>query len=98
MLAVICSMDAVVSSTEAACSLDDCDSDCAVALRSERSVEFVRPVRLVARLRNASEPVVAVAGFSAMVLEAPFTAVVDRGAELFPWAPVRWLMPVPAWC
>jgi hypothetical protein len=31
MLAVICSMLAVVSSTEAACSLEDCDSDWAVA-------------------------------------------------------------------
>ncbi len=30
MLAVICSIDAVVSSTEAACSEDDCDRDCAV--------------------------------------------------------------------
>ena len=31
MLAVICSMEAVVSSTEAACSEDDWLSDCAVA-------------------------------------------------------------------
>jgi hypothetical protein len=30
--AVICSMEALVSSTPAACSLDACDSDCAVAL------------------------------------------------------------------
>ncbi len=32
--AVICSMAALVSSTLAACSLDACDSDCAVALTS----------------------------------------------------------------
>jgi len=32
--AVICSIEALVSSTPAACSLDDCDSDCAVALTS----------------------------------------------------------------
>jgi hypothetical protein len=29
---VICSIDALVCSTPAACSLADCDSDCAVAL------------------------------------------------------------------
>ena len=28
----------------------------------------------------------------ALVLEAPFTATVDRAAQLFPWAPVHWLM------
>ena len=32
--AVICSSDALVSSTPAACSLAACDSDCAVALTS----------------------------------------------------------------
>lgn len=28
----------------------------------------------------------------AVVLEAPFTAVVDRAAEMFPWMPVKYLM------
>jgi len=28
----------------------------------------------------------------ALVLEAPFSATVDRAAEIFPWAPVHWLM------
>ncbi len=29
---------------------------------------------------------------SALILEAPFTAVVDRGAEIYPFIPVRYLM------
>ncbi len=90
MEAVICSIEEVVSSTEAACSLDDCDNDWAVAETWPAAL-----VRLSAAVRTSPMICVrlltvrAIASCSSPISSCRVTVTVSRRSPSARWSAVR---------